>query len=209
MLASVLFILLLSYLAGSIPASVWVSKLFYKKDVRSEGSKNAGLTNTYRLFGVKATIPVAIIDFGKGALAAWLGYSANQDYMPAINFGLCAGLMSIFGHSFTCFAGFKGGKGVLAGLGVYMILTPISAILAFVVWLVVVIPSGYVSLASISAAAAISLFMLFEYFFNEATMAMLLLTIILSIFIIVRHRSNISRLLAGTENRFGKKKPKG
>jgi len=200
-------VIIVSYLAGSIPSSLWVSKLFYKMDIRTQGSGNMGLTNIYRVLGWKATVPVAIGDLGKGLLAVWLGSSLQQTVLSPDNFALVTGLISVFGHSFTCFAGFKGGKGVLTAFAVYLFLVPFSALGAFGIWVVVLMPSGYVSLASISAALALSVFVLFEYYLNgSGSLLMIILTIFLSSFVIYRHRSNISRLLMGKENRFGKKR---
>ncbi len=200
--------LVLSYLAGSIPASVWVSRWIYKKDVRDGGSHNAGLTNMYRQFGWKSTIPVAVVDLGKGLFAAWLGVRSLQSLVSPQNFAMMAGLLAIMGHSYTCFAGFKGGKGVLTALGVYLFLVPFSALGAFLVWLSVLKPTGYVSLASISACVAMSVLISLEWAGGRCTGLIAIITYGLCLFIIVRHRSNISRLLAGTENRFGTHGPK-
>jgi glycerol-3-phosphate acyltransferase PlsY len=197
--------LVVAYLAGALPSAVWVSKIAFKKDVRRFGSQNAGLTNIYRVFGWKAAVPVALLDFGKGFFSAWLGNQSGQVVLEGRNFALISGLACILGHSYTCFAGFKGGKGVLAGFGVYLYLAPLSAAGAFVVWLGVLLPSRYVSLASLSAALSLSLFITIEYAFKNVTATMFFLTLAISGFIVLKHRSNIKRLLAGGENRFGDK----
>ena len=196
-------VLIAAYILGSIPPSVWVSRIFYKRDIRAEGSKNAGLTNVFRVLGWKAAVPVTIVDLGKGLFSSWLGSVSSQDLVSSRNFALVTGLLCIFGHSYTCFAGFRGGKGVLAALGVYLYLVPFSALGAFFLWIVVFAVSGYVSLASICAALAMILLLLLEYQFRDASLPMLIMTILLSFFIIYRHRTNVIRLMNGNENRFG------
>jgi glycerol-3-phosphate acyltransferase PlsY len=196
---------IIAYLLGSIPSSVWVSKIFYKQDIRDLGSRNAGLTNIFRIFGWKASVPVAIVDLGKGCAAAWLGGRFPQNIMQPSDFAVFTGLACILGHSYTCLAGFKGGKGVLTGLGVYLFLAPVSALFSFIIWMVVVVPTRYVSLASISAALVLPVCVYFEGLFFKIPLSLKLITVLLSAFIIIRHRANISRLLQGSENRFGKK----
>ena len=196
-------IVVLSYLAGSIPTAVWVSKIFYKQDIRELGSRNAGLTNIYRVFGIKAAVPVGIVDLGKGLATTLYGYSLKQNFMEGMNFALLCGGICILGHTFTVFENFKGGKGVLTALGVFLVLIPYSALSAFAIWMLILWFSGYVSLASIVASIAILGFALIEFNMGSVTSTTLAATLALCVFIIMRHRTNIKRLLTGTENKFG------
>src|SRR5437879_1232516 len=105
-----------AYLLGSLPFAAWVAKLFYKVDITKVGSGNPGMTNVLRVLGWKPALPVAILDAGKGFLSAWLGMALTG----SMKWALAAGLLAVIGHSFTCFARFKGGKGVLTGLGIFL-----------------------------------------------------------------------------------------
>ena len=195
--------LVCAYILGSIPSAVWISKTFYGQDVRNSGSMNAGLTNTFRVFGWKAALPVAIIDLEKGILSAVLGAHWFPQALGSWNFALICGILGVMGHSFTCFAGFRGGKGVLTAFGVYLFLVPWSALAAFGIWLVTVLASRYVSLASIASALGLAVAIFIEYQKGPTTQSGLILTWLVCGFVVYRHRENISRLLAGTENRFG------
>ncbi len=194
--------IIFSYLLGAIPSALWISKIFYKKDIREFGSKNSGLTNIFRVLGIKAAVPVAVVDLGKGMLAAYLGLSASQSAMLPTNFAMVCGLVSILGHSFTCFGAFRGGKGVLTALGVFLLLLPFSALGSFALWGIVLWWSGYVSLASICAALAIATLAGLEMLSERTTPLVAGLTLGLAAFVIYRHRSNLIRLKNGTENRF-------
>ena len=152
-----------SYLLGSIPTSVWVGKLFYGVDVREQGSGNAGATNTFRVLGAKAAIPVFIIDVLKAYVAAKL--VVFFPYLPHtpmyINLQLLFGILAVVGHIFPIYAGFKGGKGVASLLGVTLAISPISALLALAVFVVVLLITHYVSLGSMLAGCSYSLFVFF------------------------------------------------
>ncbi|NLB62937.1 MAG: glycerol-3-phosphate 1-O-acyltransferase PlsY [Fibrobacter sp.] len=193
---------------GSIPTAVWVSKLWKKTDIRQHGSKNAGLTNIVRVFGWGPAVPVMIVDLGKGMLAPFLAMTIAPEitWLP-----LAAGLLVILGHSLTLFAGFKGGKGVLTGMGVFLVLAPLAAILAFTAWAVVAKASGYVSLASIIACLVLGLLLSLGYAFPASIFAhiapsLLIVGWAVSLFVIYKHRVNVVRLAKGTENRFGRGK---
>ena len=118
----------LCYLLGSIPSAVWISRVFGRIDIRQHGSRNAGLTNVYRVLGWKPALPVALIDFAKGLGAVLLGLAWSKAAWSMdhghTTFALGCGLDAVVGHTFTVFAGFKGGKGVLTGLGVFAGMTP-------------------------------------------------------------------------------------
>jgi glycerol-3-phosphate acyltransferase PlsY len=199
----------IAYLLGAIPSAVWVSKLYKGIDIREFGSKNAGLTNVFRVLGYKPALPVVFVDLGKGLAAPYIAAQLcpTQSWVP-----LTAGIAAIFGHSFTCFAGFKGGKGVLTALGVFLFLAPIPALLSFAVWVAVTFSTRYVSLGSILACSMLGLslswarFMLLPDHALYASTGLWLAGMLVAIFVILKHKSNIKRLLAGTENRFGVKK---
>lgn len=220
----------LCYLLGSIPTAVWVSRLFARIDIREHGSKNAGLTNVYRVLGWKPALPVALVDFAKGLLAVVLGYWATSHFWGKANetVALAYGVASIIGHTFTVFAGFRGGKGVLTAMGVFVGISPVPALLAFACWMVVLKRTGYVSLASILASFALGLIntlVTLVHAFRYAAQTALegriqwgrvahelvargdtnltLLSWVVAVFVVWKHRANIQRLRAGTEYRFG------
>lgn len=203
----ILIIVLVAYLLGSIPSSVWIGKIFYGIDVREHGSGNAGTTNTIRILGYKAGIPVFIIDALKGWLAVFLtkiifGYFPSiemPEYMPIVS-----AVAVVLGHIFPVFAGFRGGKGVATLLGVGFGLIPIPALIALGIFIAVLLCFGYVSLASITAA--VTLPVVTYFFVMPDNILLLLLTIAVAVFVPITHRQNIKRLINGTENKFLKKK---
>ena len=194
-----------AYLLGSIPSAVWFCRLIGGIDIREHGSKNAGLTNTIRVLGWKAAAPVAVVDLGKGMLAPYLAMRLcpGQSWVP-----LVAGVLAVVGHSFTCFAGYRGGKGVLAALGVFLVLAPVEALLAFAVFLAVVLATRYVSLGSIVGTWVLAGALVFgaatgDDLVHDASLAGM--AVLVALFVLAKHRSNIKRLRAGTESRFGEK----
>lgn len=203
----ILIVVLAAYLLGSIPSSVWIGKIFYGIDVREHGSGNAGTTNTIRILGYKAGIPVFIIDALKGWFAVFLT-KIVFGYFPTIEMpeymSLLAAFAVVLGHIFPVFAGFRGGKGVATLLGVGFGLIPIPALIALGIFMVVLFCFGYVSLASITAA--VTLPFVTYFFVMPDNILLLLLTIAVAIFLPITHRQNIKRLLDGTENKFLKKK---
>lgn len=203
----ILIVVLVAYLLGSIPSSVWIGKIFYGIDVREHGSGNAGTTNTIRILGYKAGIPVFIIDALKGWFAVFLT-KIVFGYFPSIEMpeymSLIAAVAVVLGHIFPVFAGFRGGKGVATLLGVGFGLIPIPALIALGIFMVVLLCFGYVSLASITAA--VTLPFITYFFVMPDKILLLLLTIAVAIFIPITHRQNINRLINGTENKFLKKK---
>ena len=203
----ILIVVLVAYLLGSIPSSVWIGKIFYGIDVREHGSGNAGTTNTIRILGYKAGIPVFIIDALKGWFAVFLT-KIVFGYFPLIEMpeymSLIAAVAVVLGHIFPVFAGFRGGKGVATLLGVGFGLIPIPALIALGIFMLVLLCFGYVSLASITAA--VTLPFITYFFVMPGKLLLLLLTIAVAIFIPITHRQNIKRLLNGTENKFLNKK---
>lgn len=215
---SVLVIVVLSYLVGSVPGSVSVGKLFYGIDLREHGSGNAGATNTFRVLGWKAGVLATIIDVGKGLLAAGVIAKIRIDPLPpGLGFweassvvGLVAGIAAIIGHMYPIWAGFRGGKGVNTSAGVLFALTPVSMAIALGVFAAVLFGSRYVSLASLSATVAFpTTIALRKYVFgvDKLDASLLFLSLIMATAIFYGHRGNIQRLRAGTESRISSFRP--
>ena len=209
---SLTVILVLSYLAGSIPGSVWVGQGLYGIDVRNYGSGNAGATNVFRVLGWKAGLLATVVDLGKGLFAAGVIATIRLDDLPSgLEFWhietyvrLLAGFAAIIGHMFPIWAKFKGGKGVNTAAGVLFALTPITMWICLGVFFVVLFSSRYVSLASISAAISFpTALAVRKYIFHTDALdtSILVFGIIMAVGIIVAHRANIKRLLNGTESR--------
>jgi glycerol-3-phosphate acyltransferase PlsY len=195
--------LLASYLVGAIPTSFIVAKLFRGIDLREHGSRNLGATNVYRVLGWKYAIPVGAFDVAKGAIPVWL-FGPQVPAWPL--FPLLCGLVAVVGHVFSVFVGFKGGKGVATASGVVLGIAPLAFLVVLAVWAVLVRLTGYVSLGSVVSAA---IFPLAAYLLHETRGPVLGIEIALALFIIWKHRSNLQRLAAGTENRFGRRAPAG
>lgn len=206
---SIILISIISYLLGSIPFGIIITKLWKGIDIREQGSKNPGATNVYRVVGPVPALLVLILDIGKGLVATlWLSkLSIGQPLFNLVSLMILAGIAVILGHTFPVFAGFKGGKGVATGLGVLISLAPFETVLALLLFLIVVGITRYVSLGSLSSASFILLALAFEKYYLHKPISYLLvaLVLVLTIFIFYTHRSNIKRLLNGTENKFGKK----
>lgn len=209
---TLLVILGLSYLVGSIPASVWIGQALYGIDVRKHGSGNAGATNAFRVLGWKAGLLATLVDLGKGLFAAGVIATIRLGELPETPgvweagtvVRLLAGILAVVGHMFPIWANFKGGKGVNTAAGVLLALTPISMYITLGVFVLVLISSRYVSLASLSAVIAFpSTIAVRKYLFgiDNLDASLLIFSAILAGGIILAHRSNIKRLLNGTENR--------
>ena len=191
-------LIIAGYFIGSIPFGYIAGKI-RGIDIRREGSGNIGSTNVSRVLGKKTGTIVQILDILKGALPVIIAQILKLDIPVVI---LC-GLASICGHNWTIFLGFKGGKGVNTSLGVALALMPMPAIICFFIWVVVVKIWKYVSLASILASAAFPVIVISS---NKYPLIINILSVVVAAFIIIRHRSNIKRLLAGTESKIGTKK---
>lgn len=213
-------VLVLSYIVGSIPGSLWSSKLLYGIDVREHGSGNAGATNTFRVVGWQAGVVATIVDMGKGAVAAgllplWAPFGAFPTFgisapaEGAVIVALLCGLAAVIGHMFPVFAGFQGGKGVNTAAGILLALTPISTLLTIAVFLVTLLTFRYVSLGSILASVAFpTIVTVRKYVFGaELSVGLLVFGVVIALAIVVAHQSNIKRLLAGNENRVSSFKP--
>ncbi len=187
-----------SYLLGAIPTSYLVGRVFRGIDLRSEGSKNLGATNLYRVLGWKFAVPVALFDVAKGAIPVLLFAPLGS---PREWFAITCGVMGVLGHVFSVFVHFKGGKGVATAAGVMLGLAPAALGISFAVWAGLVYFTGYVSLGSIVAATVFPLAVLVLY---PGRSGALWLAVGLAALIVWMHRGNIQRLLNGTENRFGR-----
>ena len=183
-------LIIAGYLIGAIPFGYVAGKL-RGIDIRQQGSGNIGSTNVSRVLGRKTGIIVQVLDITKGILPVAIGHllKLNPVWLVAI------GLVAICGHNWTIFLGFKGGKGVNTSLGVALGLMPVNAILCFGVWIVVVSIWKYVSLASIIASIT---FPVLSFVFPYPAIFKIM-AIIVAFFIIIRHKSNIQRLLKGEE----------
>lgn len=198
---SVVFWLVLSYLVGSFPTSYLAGRLFRGIDLREHGSKNLGATNVYRTMGWRFAIPVGLVDVAKGALPVLL-FGPQQP--EVVGFGTFCGVAAIVGHTLSPFVGFKGGKGVATAAGMFLALAPAAVGIAVAVWGALLWLTGYVSLGSIMAAVVLPVA---DYLLYPArrTVLGLGLDLLIAGFIIWKHRANVQRLLAGTENRFGRR----
>ena len=198
-----------SYLLGSIPTSILVCRVLKGMDIREFGSKNAGATNVYRVMGWGPALFVAIVDGAKGAVAV-LFVSRIAIGEAALDPGLmqiAAGMSAVVGHIWSLFAGFKGGRGVMTAAGVWLALAPIPVLIALGVWCLLTFSTGYVSVGSISAAAALPIALFVGRFGLHANISNPLLAFgcVVGGLLVLRHRANIGRLIRGEENRFGKK----
>lgn len=197
-----ILIILLAYLIGSIPTSVWVGKIFYGIDVRDYGSGNAGATNAMRTLGAKAGIPVFIIDMLKGFAAVKLLYFTDF-YIPEtglfVNFQLYLGLAAMIGHIFPVFADFRGGKGVATLSGVVFAIHPYGALFVLLVWVVTLLAFGYVSLSSMIAGFSFPAILIFLY--RTQYPSLVIFAFILAILMLFTHQKNIERLMHGKEKK--------
>jgi glycerol-3-phosphate acyltransferase PlsY len=197
-----LLLLLLAYVIGATPTSYWVGKSFFGVDLRTKGSGNLGATNTYRILGWKAALPVFIVDVTKGWFPVW--FFPQRDHSAVWEWTLAYAAAAIFGHVFSFWVGFKGGKGIAASAGAFLGLAPWGALIALGVWLAATFSTRMVSVGSLSAAVALPVSLLFLP--HRGGNTLLFFTVALAAFVIWAHRSNIQRILKGEENRFGQKK---
>jgi len=197
-----IFLIILGYFIGAIPFGYIAGKL-RGIDVRKEGSGNIGSTNVSRVLGKKTGRIVQVLDIAKGIMPVVIGKILICHLSrPDTSFFLVAiGLATICGHNWPIFLGFKGGKGVNTSLGVALGLMPVNAILCFAVWALVVFVWKYISLGSIVGAIT---FPILAFIFKEPWIFRIL-AIIVALFIVIRHKSNIKRLLKGEEPKMEKK----
>lgn len=193
--------ILAAYLLGSIPTSVWIGKAFYNIDVREFGSGNAGATNTFRVLGKKAGIPVLIIDILKGSLAVALAYLSEFPYHSHefINLQLGLGVAALMGHIFPVFAGFRGGKGVATILGIVICILPVACALSLLVFLAVLFSTRIVSLSSMLGGVSFPLIL--NLLLGNINPILTVFSIVVAALLIITHRKNIKRLLKKQESK--------
>ena len=201
----IIIALISAYILGSIPTSYIMGKLIKGIDIRDFGSGNVGATNALRILGTKVGVFTLIIDIGKGFLAVNIARFIIHE--PTDLIIILIGLFAIIGHIFTIFLKFKGGKGVATSAGVFIALVPIPVALALVVFVVTVWLSKFVSLGSILAALTLFVAELVINILNSfSELEILIFTFIITIFIIILHKSNIQRLIDKSENKISFKK---
>lgn len=206
-----------SYLIGSIPTALIISKTFFGMDIRDHGSGNMGSTNVFRVLGWKWGIIVQAADILKGLTAVLLVALFFETQMPFANrtpfedatvVQLIAGLAAVLGHMFSVFAGFRGGKGINTSLGMLIAIAPVEVAVALGIFLLLLFASGYVSLGSIIAAVSVPSTMAIRHNILgvqiEGYQIVVHACLLLAFIVIWAHRKNIHRLMSGTENRFTK-----
>jgi len=204
----IILFVLLAYLTGAFPSAVWVGKTFYNTDVREYGSGNAGATNTFRVLGKGAGIPVLLMDVFKGWLSVYYAHFLTtplQSDEAAFEIQLAFGIAAVIGHLFPIYTGFRGGKGIATMLGLLIGLQPLAALFSFVVFAVVFLISKYVSLGSVIASLAFPIFVILVL--GSKVSSLNLFAIFVPILSLITHQKNIERLVRGEETKikFGKK----
>jgi len=194
---------IVAYLMGSFSSAVWIGKWFYNTDVRTQGSGNAGATNTLRVLGTKAGIIVMVLDIAKAWGAVSLAYVFASDsltHSQLIDYKIVLGAAAVLGHVFPVFTGFKGGKGVASLVGVILALYTPYIFLIVLGWFVLVVAvTRYVSLASVTGSILFAVLAIFV--FHEQNVYLIVLAALIAVFIPVTHHKNITRLLKGEESK--------
>jgi len=195
-------ILILAYLVGSVPSSVWIGKSLYGTDIREHGSGNAGSTNAMRILGWKAGIAVLILDMAKGWIAVNLIRLTNF-YIPQtgdfIEFQLLLGIAAIIGHIFPVFAGFRGGKGVATLFGLVLAINPEPTLICTGIFVLTLLITKYVSLSSMVAAFAFPVLVIFV--FQTTTPSLIIFSMILFVLLLFTHQKNLERLIERKEHK--------
>jgi glycerol-3-phosphate acyltransferase PlsY len=198
----VAIVIVVSYCAGAIPFSYIAGRVFAGIDLRQHGSGNLGASNTFRFLGPKIALFVLVADIAKGFLPVYFApvYGVGHT-MPDLWLMYIAGFFAVVGHMFSVFVAFKGGKGIATTAGVFMALAPAAFVGAFVVWAVVMGTVRIVSIASMAGAIVLPgvVYTTQRLGLVAADRSLLVLSIAITIVVLVKHRSNIKRLLAGTE----------
>lgn len=195
---------ILAYLLGSLPSGVWIGKMVKNIDIREHGSNNSGATNAYRVLGPKYGIMVLIAD----ALKGYIPLSIAQNFLgQSGNELIVLGFIAILGHTLSFFLNFKGGKGVATSLGVFLYLFPVGILIVFLIFIIVVSVSKYISLGSIIGAGALPILAIFLPMKEGINRLPLVgISLLVGVFVIYKHKGNITRLRNGTENKFKLKK---
>jgi len=207
----ILIVLILSYLVGSIPTAIIAGKLLKNIDIREYGSGNAGATNVLRVLGWKAALVVLLIDMLKGyAAVTWI-----VEIIPNVQhldtkaiYQIMAGAAAICGHIWTIFANFKGGKGVGTAAGVFFGLQPIPVFICLLTFIGIVSRTKYVSLGSMISAVLLPTILLVQFIFLDKPVPIphIVIAVFLAVLIVILHRDNIHRLVAGNENKISLRK---
>ena len=202
-------VLIGSYLLGSIPFGYLAGRIA-RIDIRNCGSGNVGATNVIRTLGKGYGYPVFALDFLKGfgavKISIMIVTGGQSEWNSPEMFGIVAAISSVLGHSFPVWLGFKGGKGVATSAGALFALAPIATLVGVAIWILTFWLTRYVSVASIAAAAALPLIILVSTWLSRTTGRLLFYSsVCLAAVVIWRHRSNLSRLMRGTEPRFTRK----
>lgn len=197
-----ILLIILAYLIGSVPTSVWVSKYFFDIDIRDYGSGNAGATNTYRVLGPKWGTIVMVTDMLKGIIAVKLAlllpeYADSEVNLQNLQTGL--GLAAVIGHIFPIWADFRGGKGVATLFGLVLGISPWTALSCVGIFMLVLYLTRFVSLSSILASIAFPIFIL--VIFNVDNPAYRVFAIAVALMVLLTHQKNIGRLLRGSESK--------
>ncbi|MDR2885722.1 MAG: glycerol-3-phosphate 1-O-acyltransferase PlsY, partial [Rikenellaceae bacterium] len=186
------------YLLGSIPSAVWIGKRFYGTDVREHGSRNAGATNTLRVLGPRAALPVFLLDIAKGFAAVMLCHLTRLEGDALTNMKLILVAAAVLGHIFPVFAGFKGGKGVATLAGSVLAVCPAEVGLCLATFALILALTHYVSLGSMTAGVLLPVYALL---LGVRYVPLLVFCCLVSVLLIYTHRKNIKRLLSGTESK--------
>ncbi len=200
--------IIIAYLLGAIPFGLIVSRLLGVRDLRSRGSGNIGATNVWRVAGFKAAVWVYLGDIGKGVGAVILArcYAGHFDIgiFPRDTFLVMCALAAVLGHIFPVYLGFKGGKGVNTALGALITLLPLETAAGFIIFIIVVATSRFISLGSMTGAVGFCAIVAVERYLMSREMAAIYvyLAFIIAVLIIVTHRENIRCIISGTENKF-------
>ena len=208
---NMLLMIAISYLMGSIPTSIIAGKLLKGIDIRKEGSGNAGATNVFRVLGWKAGLVVLLIDMLKGWIptvyVSQLGMDSGLGW-HAINYQIIAGISAMFGHIWTIFVSFKGGKGVGTGAGMIIGLAPVPVLVWIIVFIVTVWLTRFVSLGSILASITFMAVVFVQKFaLNQPVpIELLIFSLFIPVLIIFTHRANVQLLMKGEENKIQFKK---
>jgi len=191
----------------SIPIAYLLGRIFRNEDIRATGSGNIGATNVARSGAKGLGFATLVLDLGKGVVAVIAAFLIAKhfglDRAHAFDLAMAAAIAAVLGHIFPIWLGFRGGKGVATALGVFLALSPALALCLLAVFVVVIALTRYVSLASIFASASVPLFAL--HFAHRMSPIVLFGFLFIPALVIAKHHANIRRLIAGTENRVGKK----
>ena len=192
MVMQIILFIVIAYLIGSISPALLVGKIFYNTDIRTMGSGNLGTTNTFRCLGKKAGVIVFVLDISKGIIATML----PSLVLGRVEYLSIFGAFAMIGHVYPIFANFKGGKAVATGSGVFIFLYPTLSLILVAIFFSTLFITGYVSLGSILICLTSIVYLsIFESGIDKWIM------IVMCIFVIYMHKSNIKRLLKGTENK--------